>query len=53
MLPFTSKKKRRNTDQRNICATIVFKAESKPKPEEEKKFGGFSSKTKNKLFRGS
>ena len=40
-----------NTNQKNICVSIVFKAESKPKQEEEKKFGGFSSKTKNALVK--
>ena len=43
----------KNTDQKDICASIVFKAESKPKHEENFFFfwgGGFSSKTKNALF---
>ena len=41
----------KNIDQKNICASIVFKAESKPK-REEKFFGGVSSKTKgsDRLF---
>ena len=43
----------KNTDQKNICATIVFKAESKPKHEETSFLGGFSSKIKIALFRGS
>ena len=42
----------KNTDQKNICASIVFKAESKLK-HEENFFWGFSSKTKNALFWGS
>ena len=36
-----------------FCASIVFKAESKPEQEEKICFGGFSSKTKSALFRGS
>ena len=43
----------KKNDQKNICASIVFKAESRPKQEESKFFGGFSTKTKNALFRGS
>ena len=42
----------KNTDEKNICALIVFKAESKLK-HEEKMLGGFSLKTKNALFGGS
>ena len=40
----------KNTDQKNICVSIVFKAESKPKQEEQNFVGGFPSKTKNALF---
>ena len=36
----------KNTDQKNICASIVFKAESKSKPEEHFFWGGFLQKTK-------
>ena len=43
----------KNTDKKNICASIVFKVESKPKHEENNFLVGFSSKTKNTLFRGS
>ena len=43
----------KNTDQKKICASIVFKAESKPKHKEKNFLVGFSSKTKNALFRGS
>ena len=43
----------KNTDQKNICAYIVFKAESKSKHREKIFLWGFSSKTKNALFRGS
>ena len=43
----------KNTEQKNIRASIVSKAESKPKHEEKVFFGGFSSKTKNALFQGS
>ena len=43
----------KNTDQKDICATIVFKTEPKPKHEEILFLKGFSSKTKNALFRGS
>ena len=42
----------KNTDQKDICVSIVFKAESKPKHKENFFWGGFSSKTKNALFRG-
>ena len=42
----------KNTNQKNICASIVFKAESKPKNKEKKCLGGFSLKTKNVLFGG-
>ena len=41
----------KNTDKKDICASIVFKAESKLKHEEKTLFGGFSSKTKNVLFK--
>ena len=40
----------KNTDQKNICVFIVFKAESKPKQEEKNFVGGFPLKTKNALF---
>ena len=40
----------KNTDQKNICVSIVFKAESKLKHKEKMFFGGFPSKTKNTLF---
>ena len=43
----------KNTDEKDICASIVFKAEWKPKHEEKTFFGGFSSKTKIALFQGS
>ena len=36
--------------QKKICASIVFKAESKTKHEEKIVLGGFSLKTKNALF---
>ena len=39
--------------QRDICASIVIKAESKPNHEENIFCVGFSSKTKNVLFRES
>ena len=42
----------KNSDQKNICASIVFKAESKPKHEEQIFLRGFSSKTKNVIFQG-
>ena len=35
-----------NTNQKNICVSIVFKAESKPKQKEEKNLGGFLQKPK-------
>ena len=37
------------TNQKNICESIVFKAESKAK-HKKKIVGGFSSKSKNALF---
>ena len=40
-------------EPKNICASIVFKAESEPKQEEQICFGGFSLKTKNTPFWGS
>ena len=43
----------KNTDQKSICASIVFKAKSKPKHEKKNCFGVFSLKTKNTLFQGS
>ena len=42
----------KNTDSKNICAFIVFKAESKLR-HKETNVGGFSSKTKNAVFWGS
>ena len=42
----------KNTEQNNICVFIVFKAGSEPKHEDKFIFLGFSSKTKNSLFRG-
>ena len=41
------------TDQKNICASIVFKAEFKSKHKEKICFCMFSSKTKNTLLQGS
>ena len=41
----------KNTDQKNICASIVFKAESKPK-HEEKYFGGVFFKNQKCTFSG-
>ena len=43
----------KNTDKKDICVYIVFKAESKPKHEEKNLCVDFSSKTKNTLFGGS
>ena len=43
----------KNTDQKDICVSIVFTAESKPKHKEKKNCWGFPSKTKNAFFRGS
>ena len=41
----------KNTNQKKICASIVFKAKSKPKHKENFCFGGeVSLKTKNALF---
>ena len=42
----------KNTNQKNICASIVFKAESKPKHEEEKNVGGFFFKNQKCTFSG-
>ena len=39
--------------QQNMCVSILFKAESEQKHEAKFFWGGFSSKTKNLLFRGS
>ena len=41
----------KNTNQKNICASIVFKAKSKPK-HEENVFGGFLQKPKTHFFGG-
>ena len=43
------------TEHKNICVSIVQKAESGPKHTQQFFFwgGGFSTKTKNLLFRGS
>ena len=38
--------------QKDICLSIVFKAESKPKHEEKLLLGGFSSKTEKPFFGG-
>ena len=51
MIFFWSERRRQLTKGQDICASIVFKAESKPK-QEEIFFWGFSSKTKNTLFGG-
>ena len=40
----------KNTDQKDICASIVFKSESKPKHEEEKIWGVFLQKPKTQFF---
>ena len=42
----------KNTDQKNICASIVFKAESKPKHEEKPFLGGFLQKPKTHFYGG-
>ena len=42
----------KNIDQKNICASIVFKAESKLKHEERKKFGGVFFKNQKHTFFG-
>ena len=42
----------KNTDQKNICAYIVFKAESKLKHWEKYFFGGFLEKPKMRFFEG-
>ena len=39
----------KNINQKNICASIVFKAESKPKHEEQK-FWGFFFKNQKRTF---
>ena len=43
----------KNTDQTDICASIVVKAESKPKHEEKRFWGVFLQKLKNAFFGGS
>ena len=47
------KRRFQNTDQKNICVSIVFKAESMSKHEEHFFLGGFSLKAKNARFWGS
>ena len=42
----------KNTDQKDICASIVFKAESKLKHEENKIWGVFHQKPKTRFFGG-
>ena len=42
----------KNTDKKDICASIVFKSESKPKHEEEKIWGVFLQKPKTRFFGG-
>ena len=42
----------KNTEQNNICVFIVFKAESEPKKNKKKCFGGFLQKPKTHFFRG-
>ena len=42
----------KNTGQKNICASIIFKAESKPKHEEHIFWGGFLQKPKPHFFGG-
>ena len=42
----------KNANQKDICASVVIKAKSKPK-REETFFWEFSLKTKNPLFQGS
>ena len=42
----------KNTDQKNICASIVFKDESKPKREEIKFFLGLFFKNQKRTFSG-
>ena len=37
----------KNTDQKDICASIVFKAESKPKHKEKKNWGVFFKNQKH------
>ena len=43
----------KNTDQKNICASIVFKAESKPKHEEKFFWGGVFFKNQKRTFLGA
>ena len=40
------------TDQKNICASIVFKAESEPKHKDKNFLGGFLQKPKKHFFWG-
>ena len=42
----------KNTDQKDICASIVFKAESKPKHEEKKHFWGVFLQNQKHVFWG-
>ena len=42
----------KNTNQKNICVSIVFKAESKAKHEENSFLGGFLQKPKTYFFWG-
>ena len=42
----------KNSDQKNICASFVFKAKSKLKHEEKKIWGGFLQKPKTHFFKG-
>ena len=42
----------KNTNQKNICAFIVYKAESKPKHEDKFISGGFLKKLKMLFFSG-
>ena len=43
----------KNTNQKNICASIVFKAESKPKHEEKFFWGGVFFKNQKCTFLGA
>ena len=40
----------KNTNQKNICGSVVFKAESEPKHKENNLLDFLSLKTKNMLF---
>ena len=42
----------KNTDQEDICVSIVFKAESKQKQEEQFFWGGFFIKNQKQAFLG-